>query len=491
MRSSILLQLTVTILFFSTTCVTGQTINKVVFDPKDSTAGYYLAIPPASGKIKATLVLFSSFSRLEDLLPETRLPAVGYTNDILVVLASNQERFTADSAAMDRMSGILQHIAKTYQTDTATYALAAYDIPGNMVVRFTELTYQYPNRYPIRPKVLIGIDCNVDLIGLWHWSERMKAKNNSGDAKYILEKLTAAYGPLSTNQSRYAALSPFVSENSVPGNEQYLKQVALRLYYDTDINWYLQNQQVGFYDTNIPDGSELISRLLRQGNQNASFIAARRPGFKNNGSRYPSALSIVDEVECIQWITQQFGIINPHTWVPPYKFNLPANWGQERIAFPIDFAPQIAYKGIEDLRFAPGWGDPAKEDHWTYGFLWWLEGIHQFNATMMKQYMEAYYSGLVGRNITSRNIPVEKQVPTQAAFKSLKPEGDDKETYNGTISMLNYLNQQPVKLNCTIHVKYCPAQQRTAVFIEVSPQPYSHKVWTELNQLVNTFECRN
>jgi hypothetical protein len=105
--------------------------------------------------------------------------------------------------------------------------------------------------------------------------------------------------------------------------------------------------------------------------------------------------------------------------------------------------------------------------------------------------MEAYYSGLVGRNIISRKIPVEKQVPTQANFKSIKPEGDDKETYTGVISMLNYINQQPIKLNCTMHIRYCQAQQRTAVFIEVSPQPYTHKVWTDLNQLVNTFVCRN
>ncbi|HUP13949.1 MAG TPA: hypothetical protein VM187_17130 [Niastella sp.] len=486
------LYLTLSVLLFSTICVNGQTANKVVFEPKDSTAGYYLAIPPASGKIKATLVMFSSFYRLEDLLPETRLPAVGYTNDLLVVLASNNLRFTADSTSMDRMSSILQHIAKTYSADTAAFALAAYDIPGNMVMRFTELAYQYPDRFPIKPKVLVGIDCNVDLIGLWRWSERMIEKNfdpdNVGSAKYILEKLTTAYGPLSANQARYAALSPFVTENRAPGNEQYLKQVALRLYYDTDINWHLQNKRNGYYDTNIPDGSELVSRLLRQGHKNAAFIASRRSGIRNNGNRNPTSLSIVDEVECIQWIKQQFGIIDAHTWIPPYRFNLPANWGQERIAFPIDFAPQIAYKGMEELRFAPGWGDPAKEDHWTYGFLWWLEGIHQFNATMMKQYMEAYYSGLVGRNITSRQIPAQKQVPTQANFKSIKPEG---ETYSGTINMLNYINQQPIKLNCTIHVRYCQAQQRTAVFITVSPQPYAHKVWTELNQLVNTFDCRN
>jgi hypothetical protein len=41
----------------------------------------------------------------------------------------------------------------------------------------------------------------------------------------------------------------------------------------------------------------------------------------------------------------------------PYIFPLPQNWGTEKINFPITFAPKIAFKGVEELRFTPGWND--------------------------------------------------------------------------------------------------------------------------------------
>ena len=37
------------------------------------------------------------------------------------------------------------------------------------------------------------------------------------------------------------------------------------------------------------------------------------------------------------------------------------------------FAPSIKYKGVEDIRFTPGWGKAGSEEYWTYAFLWFLD----------------------------------------------------------------------------------------------------------------------
>ena len=53
--------------------------------------------------------------------------------------------------------------------------------------------------------------------------------------------------------------------------------------------------------------------------------------------------------------------------------NSPDNWRKEIIAFPIGFAPEIKFKGFEDIRFAPGWSDSTSNEFWTYTFVWYIE----------------------------------------------------------------------------------------------------------------------
>src|SRR5689334_9492619 len=62
-----------------------------------------------------------------------------------------------------------------------------------------------------------------------------------------------------------------------------------------------------------------------------------------------------------------------HNWKAPYHLPIPENWGIERFSIPISFAPTIPYKGVEDIRFTPGWGKAGSEEYWTYSFLWWLD----------------------------------------------------------------------------------------------------------------------
>ncbi len=61
----------------------------------------------------------------------------------------------------------------------------------------------------------------------------------------------------------------------------------------------------------MPDASELINHLLLQGNTKAEFISSKQPGVRSNGYRNATALSIVDAIDCIQWIKRELHIFNP------------------------------------------------------------------------------------------------------------------------------------------------------------------------------------
>ncbi len=175
----------------------------------------------------------------------------------------------------------------------------------------------------------------------------------------------------------------------------------------------------------------------------------------------------------------------------PYKLTAPQDWRKELMTVPIDFAPQIPYKGIEDLRFAPGWGDATKEDYWSYCFLWYLDGEVKLNNEKLQQHLKDYYSGLVGRNIPRRNIPKEKLVPTIATIIKNQTAKGDKATFSGTVSMLDYMEQKPVILNCIIHVKTCPGPGKTLVFFELSPKSTSEKIWQDMNSIWENFSCNS
>ena len=176
-------------------------------------------------------------------------------------------------------------------------------------------------------------------------------------------------------------------------------------------------------------------------------------------------------------------------WEAPYSLELPKGWDIERFTIPIEFAPSIPYKGVEDIRFTPGWGNVKSEEYWTYAFLWYLDDKPQMTATVAADNLKAYYTGLIGRNIEPRKIPSDKIFPVQSQIQTTKTATGDTKTFIGTVHMLDYMEQKPITLNCIVHVRSCPGQNKTFIFNEISPKPYKDSVWTNLNQLWTNFSC--
>jgi hypothetical protein len=174
-----------------------------------------------------------------------------------------------------------------------------------------------------------------------------------------------------------------------------------------------------------------------------------------------------------------------------YQFLIPKGWTSETMSFPIEFAPKIPYTGIEDLRFSPGWEPVENEEHWTYSFLWWLNGDVKIDENILQQNLKEYYTGLVGRNIEKRGIPFSKVLPVDARINKIATANSDIETYQGTITMTDYLDKtfKPITLNCMVHRKNCLSH--TALIFQVSPQPNTHPIWKTMNKLQEDFKCGN
>ena len=76
-------------------------------------------------------------------------------------------------------------------------------------------------------------------------------------------------------------------------------------------------------------------------------------------------------------------------------WTVPPGWRTEVIPFPLDFAPTLAHRGVEELRFPPGFMDPASPARWSYVFAWRLDDAAALTPDALAGELTAYFDGLV------------------------------------------------------------------------------------------------
>ncbi len=409
---------------------------------------------------------------------------MAYENDILTIGISLDDALYASPEVVRHVNDILKDIITKFSVSPEIFVLGGFNMGGTVILRYTEMAVETPANFPVRPKAIFTIDSPTDLIGFWHYCEREIRKNfldtSVKEAKYFIDRMTKENGTIYNNLTRYVQLSPFTGESHIEGHEKFLRKIPVRLYYDTDINWQLTNKRSGYNDTHMPGGSELVNRLLLEGNQAAEFISSKIPGVRGSGVRHPTSWSIVDEVDCIHWIEEKLKIFDLDSWKSPYKFVAPPTWRAERIQIPLDFAPQIPYAGVEDIRFAPGWGEKDNSNYWSYTFLWWIDGNPPIDDKVLDNDLTAYYSGIVNRNLGPGKT---QSVPVSIGVKKVRTLAGDAGTFNATIQMTDYMTAEPIKLNGIIHYRKSVVQNKAIILFEMSPQPVSGPIWKEMRTI--------
>lgn len=201
--------------------------------------------------------------------------------------------------------------------------------------------------------------------------------------------------------------------------------------------------------------------------------------------------SIIVSIVCFLFLkaSAQTEKFDGKNWKAPYFLEMPKGWDIERFLIPIEFAPSIPYKGVEDIRFTPGWSKKETDEYWSYAFLWYLDGPQTFDPPTISKNLRDYYTGLLNINVDKDKVAADKLAPTKVSIKTRMVEKGDVQTFEGNISMADFMTLQPIELNVIIHVRSCEGQNKTFVFHEVSPKPYGHEVWKSLSQLWTGFKC--
>src|SRR5262245_34059438 len=92
---------------------------------------------------------------------------------------------------------------------------------------------------------------------------------------------------------------------------------------------------------------------------------------------------------------------------PPYQVPQPKGWGKESIALPPAFAPKMAWKGEEELRFAPSWMKADSDEFFSYALFFWLPADQKVDRETVEKELLAYYRGLAAAVLKSKKQEVD------------------------------------------------------------------------------------
>jgi hypothetical protein len=162
-----------------------------------------------------------------------------------------------------------------------------------------------------------------------------------------------------------------------------------------------------------------------------------------------------------------------------YSWPLPDKWVKEIIPFPLKFAHELKYPGVEEIHFLPGWrGDTLQDQLWSYIFVWKLDTVLIPDTGRMKNDLVAYFNGLTRWVLKNSKSRVKYQ-PVSAISVNICSDG--RQCFSGKITFLDvFFTFRPITLNVKILSKNIPDSDRTLMFFLLSPMPFNHEIWKTL-----------
>ena len=161
----------------------------------------------------------------------------------------------------------------------------------------------------------------------------------------------------------------------------------------------------------------------------------------------------------------------------------PASWQFERFPLPPVFSAGFPYKGVEELRFAPGMFKKDSADYFSYAFVARLDNAGTFGSDDVKNYLLIYFKGLCASTATQRKLSVD----TTKINVSVAAGAGGAAAYDAVLNVFGvFADGAPVTLNAEIRV-LPDGKGRTYLVFIASPQGKTHAIWQELYAIQKGF----
>ena len=164
---------------------------------------------------------------------------------------------------------------------------------------------------------------------------------------------------------------------------------------------------------------------------------------------------------------------------PRFTWPVPEGWRSETIPFPLEFAPDIARTGVEELRFAPGFFKPEAPGYWTYAFAWVVTDQRPVDMATLAGELTAYFRGL------TRAVAADKKElpPLDLARIEVRLEPDGR----GTVHTFDAFGDgRAVDLEVAVSVQPCGSGRAILVSAARQGQP---PITPPVADVLRSFRC--
>lgn len=154
---------------------------------------------------------------------------------------------------------------------------------------------------------------------------------------------------------------------------------------------------------------------------------------------------------------------------------VPQGWQGERLEFPLDFAPELEFRGVEELAFAPGMFRKDSDSYFSYALAIELEGDVAIDAPFLEHFLATYYRGLCRAVGESRKLALD----LAAVSATVEGSGDH---FSATVRTFDpFTDGGPLALKLILRT--WPRAATTQLFGIASPLPDDASIWKELGTL--------
>jgi hypothetical protein len=170
----------------------------------------------------------------------------------------------------------------------------------------------------------------------------------------------------------------------------------------------------------------------------------------------------------------------------PQLLKQPSNWQFERFTLPPQFAPEIPYSGVEELRFSPGMFVKDSASYFTYAFVAEFDNTYAVSQTDIKNYLLTYFKGLCSSTARQRKLSIDT---SKIAVDIERKEGmDNPMFYDARLNIFGvFADGAMVKLNMEIKVVNDRAASKVFLVFIASPHEKTNPVWNELHAIQKEF----
>ncbi len=159
-----------------------------------------------------------------------------------------------------------------------------------------------------------------------------------------------------------------------------------------------------------------------------------------------------------------------------------STWGKEIFKFPLSFAKEIPYEGIEEARFPKNWAKRDSSDFWSYAFVWSINiNAAELTEKELETDLQTYFDGLM--RIKEKR---DNEVFIQSTVALFLEKNDAKESsqYIGKVRTHDaFFDKKPMTLNVLVEKHYCEQQKKTIVLFRFSPKEFGHDIWLKLGEV--------